>query len=1017
MTAALTAPVGATPLIERGVLSQVQEERAEDAQQGGGRQLQTPEADPVGEAETVQPTGPSPTVISNVVFVDLNANGSRDQGEPGLAGVSVTLFQPDGNGLATALTNANGRYVFGPAVGVVPGTVYTARFDTSTITTALPGGFSNQDLRTPSTQVVTNRSNNTGLGLPFDLSLSTSVNTASVNTAARTVTFNLTVANQGSTVDAFEIVNYFNLGARDQWSNFPAGLNRNGNAGGRSWTWDASNPQQPIVRVNGTLAQGAQMTIPIVMRWNAELPAGTSQLVHFAEIANFGLRGATAASGQIVDRDSTPDRAPNNDGSNEDDRSGAAVELFDLALNMTLDDGADTRAVIPNSRATFTITVENQGILPASNIQITNYLPPPSMTLADPNWTRRVDGTATLELPGTLAPGQRRSVNITFLLGPEVTGQTNIFSEISRATALDSSGAVIGGITDRDSTFDSISNNDRAEEDDHDGASIRIGFFDLAVSTTVAGGFEIGAVPIGNAVVFNIEVINEGEVAATDIVLRDYLPRSGLVLVDPDWTDNRNGTATLNRPIAGPIAPGRSILIPITFMVDASASGTIYNWAEIVSADTDGDPTTRGPVDVDSRPANNPRYNSEPSDAERLARIAEAEERDEPLRLSQEDRAPTERDEDDHDFAGVSIDPPVLDLALQIRVHEDVEQDDLTIESSVPFVITVFNQGSVFARDITIADYLPEVGLTLADSAWRDTGEGYATRRLQDPLAPDSSIDIEVNFVVSTGAVNTINNGVEIIGAVATDFFGTEILDNDGDPLIDIDSLPFGDLPGNEPGAEDDFSVAAVHFEPAPVYDLALWSELKNGSDRAVFAPGDVVEYTLTLLNEGEVAVEDTQLVMRLPEGFELTNRAWDRNDDGTVVLTLSQLIHPTESVTVDVAFRAGPDARGNNDHNIWIGGAALLNGKGQRLSETESVLLADFDVADNTTVVELNAIPTLAFSGAEADTGQLFGWAFLAGATFVALLLATYTRRKPREGGVRLGNAGPAASRWGPVI
>jgi protocatechuate 3,4-dioxygenase beta subunit len=52
--------------------------------------------------------------IGNVVFNDLNNNGTQDAGDPGIANVSVRLLNPDANNalIATTTTNAQGQYLF-----------------------------------------------------------------------------------------------------------------------------------------------------------------------------------------------------------------------------------------------------------------------------------------------------------------------------------------------------------------------------------------------------------------------------------------------------------------------------------------------------------------------------------------------------------------------------------------------------------------------------------------------------------------------------------------------------------------------------------------------------------------------------------------------------------------------------------------------------------------------------------------------------------------------------------------
>ena len=63
--------------------------------------------------------------LGDFVWEDLNRNGIQDAGEPGLFGVEVQLFDsPQGNLLATTITDADGLYQFS---GLTPGD-YVARF-------------------------------------------------------------------------------------------------------------------------------------------------------------------------------------------------------------------------------------------------------------------------------------------------------------------------------------------------------------------------------------------------------------------------------------------------------------------------------------------------------------------------------------------------------------------------------------------------------------------------------------------------------------------------------------------------------------------------------------------------------------------------------------------------------------------------------------------------------------------------------------------------------------------------
>jgi hypothetical protein len=56
--------------------------------------------------------------ISGVVFNDLNGDGIREFGEPGLAGVTVNLNDPQGRFVSSTTTDANGEYDFTDQVGI-----------------------------------------------------------------------------------------------------------------------------------------------------------------------------------------------------------------------------------------------------------------------------------------------------------------------------------------------------------------------------------------------------------------------------------------------------------------------------------------------------------------------------------------------------------------------------------------------------------------------------------------------------------------------------------------------------------------------------------------------------------------------------------------------------------------------------------------------------------------------------------------------------------------------------------
>ena len=85
--------------------------------------------------------------------------------------------------------------------------------------------------------------------------------------------------------------------------------------------------------------------------------------------------------------------------------------MYDLALTKTL---VGSGPFVAGDDVTFRITVFNQGNLPASSIEITDYIPT-DLTLNDATWNQ-VANTAMYTLPGTLAAGADTYVDITFTI-------------------------------------------------------------------------------------------------------------------------------------------------------------------------------------------------------------------------------------------------------------------------------------------------------------------------------------------------------------------------------------------------------------------------------------------------------------------------------------------------------------------------------------------------------------------------------------------------------------------------
>ncbi len=121
--------------------------------------------------------------------------------------------------------------------------------------------------------------------------------------------------------------------------------------------------------------------------------------------------------------------------------------------------------------------------------------------------------------------------------------------------------------------------------------------FDLALKKTLAPG-QTSTVALGDTIDYVITIYNQGSIAAHDISVVDYLP-AGMKVVTPGWTQNfTNQMATTT--VAGPIAAGGSLQIPISAHLVVGGPGTMLkNVAEIKDAE---DAQGNHPDDIDSNP-------------------------------------------------------------------------------------------------------------------------------------------------------------------------------------------------------------------------------------------------------------------------------------------------------------------------------------------------------------------------------------------------------------------------------
>lgn len=355
---------------------------------------------------------------------------------------------------------------------------------------------------------------------------------------------------------------------------------------------------------------------------------------------------------------------------------------------------------------------------------------------------------------------------------------------------------------------------------------IRVQRFDLAlrkVKSAPAGG-----VLPGGLITFTLTISNQGTIAARDLVVTDYITAGFTFTPNNGWTGSGTQISTT---IAGPLAAGTSTTTILVLRVATNYYGSqLTNFAEISSADDDGNPATPPPTDVDSTPDNNPNNDGTPKND-----VTNENHKDNPT-----------DDEDDHDPAVVPV-AQIRDLAILKTTNVvDVRPGDL-----VTFTIVITNEGTAPASNIQVTDtftnaFQVPVGNALnTANGWTGTASPLVTT-VAGPLNP--------------GATTTL----QIVLRVDPAYRGSQ--------LTNTASVPPDDNPPGEPPDDEDPEEVPVKY-----FDLAL---VKRSTPNNTVEPGKTVTFTIEIYNQGTLPAYNIQVSDYITSAFVFTpavalNNGW----------------------------------------------------------------------------------------------------------------------------------------------
>jgi uncharacterized repeat protein (TIGR01451 family) len=131
------------------------------------------------------------------------------------------------------------------------------------------------------------------------------------------------------------------------------------------------------------------------------------------------------------------------------------------------------------------------------------------------------------------------------------------------------------------------------------------------------------------------------------------------------------------------------------------------------------------------------------------------------------------------------------------------------VGENVDFVVTVFNQGTIPATNITVTDYIPGQ-LQLNDPAWTPLSGNRASIAVAGPLAPGASIELPIRLRLAQAFGGAVVNSAEISSAADENGDPIRDLDSDPDAVPENDGAPLDDAIDNQNQDEDDADFAGV---------------------------------------------------------------------------------------------------------------------------------------------------------------------------------------------------------------
>jgi uncharacterized repeat protein (TIGR01451 family) len=372
----------------------------------------------------------------------------------------------------------------------------------------------------------------TTIAIPANLSI-TKTDSPDPVTAGNNLTYTIAVTNSGPVSATSAVMNDpLPAGTTFQSITTPSGWTCTTPTVGTTGTVNCTNPSFAV----------GSATFTVVVKVNST--------------QNANLSNTATVTSSVLDSDAS---------NNSSTQTTTVIQSADLKISKT----ATPASPAVGGAFNYTVTVTNDGPSTATNVQVTDRLPPvtdvlvnsPSITTSQGSAVYNVATPNIVWTVGTLAPNT--SATLTIPATRLIASFTVNVAEVTAVTQSDP---------------DSTPGNNIASEDDQASVTVPSQSIDLAVTKAVNNSTP----SLGQSVVFTVSVTNtSSSFTATGVGLSDALP-AGLTYQSntPSQGTYTPGTGVWS---VGSLSPGSTATLTITATVNAS--GTITNTAQLSALD------------------------------------------------------------------------------------------------------------------------------------------------------------------------------------------------------------------------------------------------------------------------------------------------------------------------------------------------------------------------------------------------------------------------------------------------